>query len=167
MQLALTNFPFRAPTSTPTSYPECEYTTNFGFKSMPKKFTIARGYSWFLCRGIKRNWAIQPTSHTQIHVGLYMPARMRKMEGCGWYCVNADELFCADFKHWSENFFQSKTFDYQGWQRKWFQNKKLSSRSCYWVQQNCCCPSPSCQIQSTVVTHSSPLCFCVCVIFHC
>ena len=35
MQLALTNFPFRAPTSTPTSYPE--YTTNFGFKSMPKK----------------------------------------------------------------------------------------------------------------------------------
>ena len=165
MQLALTNFPFRAPTSTPTSYPE--YTTNFGFKSMPKKFTIARGYSWFLCRGIKRNWAIQPTSHTQIHVGQYMPARMRKMEGCGWYCVNADELFCADFKHWSENFFQSKTFDYQGWQRKWFQNKKLSSRSCYWVQHNCCCPTPSCQIQSTVGRHSSPLCFCVCVIFHC
>ena len=35
MQLALTNFPFRAPKGTPTTYPE--YTTNFGFKSMPKK----------------------------------------------------------------------------------------------------------------------------------
>ena len=116
------------------------------------KSTIARGYSWFLCRGIKRNWAIQPTSHTQIHAGLYMymPAGTRRLGWCRWYCVNADELFCVDFKH---SLVKARHLTIGGRGRKWFHNKKLPSQSCFWVQHNCCCPSPSCQIQSTVGTH--------------
>ena len=34
-----------------------------------------------------------------------MQARMRKIGGCGWYCVNADKLFCVDFKHLLRGFF--------------------------------------------------------------